>query len=105
MALDLLQKCKKHFCGQREKVSQRGLGGFPHERLANPEGVKGERENTKPFPFPFSQVLQEVYCIDYFGICNCCINQLAAAVLVSSVNRSKVCSTRAIGKPVNTWET
>jgi len=24
-----------------EKVSQRGLGGFPHERLANPEGVKG----------------------------------------------------------------
>ncbi|PHK20057.1 hypothetical protein VF10_20550, partial [Nostoc linckia z13] len=47
----------KHFCGQREKVSQRGLGGFPHERLANPEGVNGstssptgERENSKPFP-------------------------------------------------------
>ncbi|PHJ68219.1 hypothetical protein, partial [Nostoc linckia] len=58
-----------HFCGQREKVSQRGLGGFPHERLANPEGVNGstssptgERENSKPFPFPFSRILQEVYC-------------------------------------------
>ncbi|OUL33644.1 hypothetical protein BV372_15705 [Nostoc sp. T09] len=35
---------KIYFCkrGEREKVSQRGLGGFPHERLANPEGVKGK---------------------------------------------------------------
>ena len=37
--------------GEREKVSQRGLGGFPHERLANSEGVKGERANKNPLPF------------------------------------------------------
>ncbi|PHK15381.1 hypothetical protein VF12_40540, partial [Nostoc linckia z15] len=37
-----------------EKVSQRGLGGFPHERLANPEGVKGERGKIKFIPFPFN---------------------------------------------------
>ena len=37
------------------KVSQRGLGGSPHERLANPEGVKGKRgRDKKPFPFTAS---------------------------------------------------
>jgi hypothetical protein len=54
-----------HSCGQRKKVSQRGLGGFPHERLANPEGVKGKRENTKPFPLslsPFPDFYKNVQC-------------------------------------------
>ncbi|BAY16023.1 peptidase M16 domain-containing protein [Anabaenopsis circularis NIES-21] len=29
--------------GQGSMVNQRGLGGFPHERLANPEGVNGQK--------------------------------------------------------------
>ncbi|WP_100898073.1 type I polyketide synthase [Nostoc flagelliforme] len=31
---------------QKSKVSQRGLGGFPHERLANPEGVKSQKKEA-----------------------------------------------------------
>ncbi len=35
---------------QNSKVSQRGLGGFPHERLANPEGVKSQKADNIGFP-------------------------------------------------------
>ncbi|WP_445636335.1 histidine kinase [Nostoc sp. DSM 114161] len=51
--------------GEREKVSQRGLGGSPHERLAlasalatkerHPEGGKGEKDcPPSPLPLTFS---------------------------------------------------
>ncbi|MEO1765418.1 MAG: tRNA dimethylallyltransferase, partial [Cyanobacteria bacterium J06629_18] len=33
--------------GQRLEVSHCGLGGFPHEQMANPGGVKGQRLEVK----------------------------------------------------------
>ena len=35
-------------CSFISVVSQRGLGGFPHERLANPKGHDHNYERTKP---------------------------------------------------------
>ncbi|OUL30716.1 hypothetical protein BV372_21620 [Nostoc sp. T09] len=36
----VLEEAPQEVKSQKSKVSQRGLGGFPHERMANPEGVK-----------------------------------------------------------------
>lgn len=38
-------------------------------------------------------------------VCSCCINQVAAAVLVSVANRPRAWSTRVIDKPDNVFET
>jgi hypothetical protein len=47
--------------GHGAMVSQRGLGGLPHERLANPEGGIGQwawgiGNNSFPIPSPQSLV-------------------------------------------------
>jgi len=39
---------------QKSKVSQRGLGGFPHERLANPEGVESQKYPVEDFELSLS---------------------------------------------------
>ncbi len=50
---------------QKSKVSQRDLGGFPHERLANPEGVKSQNSKLLTVPptppLPASSLAQTVW--------------------------------------------